>query len=531
MTRILIVDDEKTIADGLALMLRRPFPDAQVAPFYDADSALSFARRERPAVILTDIRMPGKDGLQMLQEMKTVCPNAGCVILTGFADFAYAKRAIALGVRQYLLKPVDQAELISCVAALIREKSAAPALPEDGMLLRMAVESPGLSGRDTRGVLRAMGFDTAFSRGMCALLMASGHADALQQALEERGYSPLRYAQDQSLLLLRLAPGERAEDGMRRLELLRADLEYRLGEPVCAGVSLEHASSQLQEAIREAKCALQYRLIRGGGLIAYADLPTLASDALPLTDAETARLERAVESLDEAALRETVGDIFRRLQGDGALNPETLSHLAMNLLLLGVRKSPYMTFRISEVIGSDLYALRELQAFSSLSDLADWLCARIEQMHARILRPDQGGGDVIESAKKYILHNLQKNITLQAIAEQFYINPTYFSELFKKRTGENYQAYLTRLRIDRAKKLLESTSLTIQGVCEQVGYTNCDHFNRLFERETGLRPREYRERFFQGRTGEVPKIQGETPEKAMFSRRPFRDYNESVKKT
>ena len=101
--------------------------------------------------------------------------------------------------------------------------------------------------------------------------------------------------------------------------------------------------------------------------------------------------------------------------------------------------------------------------------------------------------DVVEAAKKYMSKNLNKNITLNDISEQFFINPYYFSQLFKKRTGESYLNYLTGLRIKRAQKLLESTDLKVYEICEMIGYTNINHFNKVFERMVGVKPREYKE--------------------------------------
>ncbi|WP_320933050.1 helix-turn-helix domain-containing protein [Hungatella effluvii] len=100
--------------------------------------------------------------------------------------------------------------------------------------------------------------------------------------------------------------------------------------------------------------------------------------------------------------------------------------------------------------------------------------------------------DVIEEAKEYMNRNFTREISLNDISERFFINPYYFSQLFKKKTGETYQSYLTSLRISRAKKLLEETDLKIYEVCSMVGYSDTNHFNKVFERIAGIKPSEYK---------------------------------------
>ena len=94
-----------------------------------------------------------------------------------------------------------------------------------------------------------------------------------------------------------------------------------------------------------------------------------------------------------------------------------------------------------------------------------------------------------------MIKNYNKKILLNELADRLYLNPSYFSQLFKKKTGMTYQSYLTEYRIERAKKLLEETDLRIYEICELVGYTDSKHFNQLFERSVEMTPGEYRHQF------------------------------------
>ena len=99
--------------------------------------------------------------------------------------------------------------------------------------------------------------------------------------------------------------------------------------------------------------------------------------------------------------------------------------------------------------------------------------------------------DVIQEIRKYISKNYTQKISLNAIAEQLYMNPNYLSQLIKKKTGKTYQNYVTELRVCHAEKLLRETNMKIYEVCEAVGYQDTRHFSELFERITGKKPSDY----------------------------------------
>ena len=100
--------------------------------------------------------------------------------------------------------------------------------------------------------------------------------------------------------------------------------------------------------------------------------------------------------------------------------------------------------------------------------------------------------DIIVRIKKYIRQHYSEQLTLKKISSAFYLNPFYISQLFKNRTGSNYINYLTKVRMEEARRLLRETDLKVIDICDRVGYSDCDYFTRVFEKETGCRPNRYR---------------------------------------
>jgi two-component system response regulator YesN len=100
--------------------------------------------------------------------------------------------------------------------------------------------------------------------------------------------------------------------------------------------------------------------------------------------------------------------------------------------------------------------------------------------------------DKILKVRRYLVENFQRTISLKELSEKFNINLVYLSQLFKKKTGQNYSGYLAHLRIDKAKELLIKTDMRVYEICEAVGYTDTTYFSKLFEKVGGCTPSEYR---------------------------------------
>jgi two-component system response regulator YesN len=110
------------------------------------------------------------------------------------------------------------------------------------------------------------------------------------------------------------------------------------------------------------------------------------------------------------------------------------------------------------------------------------------------------GKDIIQKVRRYLTENFQKNIGLKELSEKFNINLYYLSQLFKKKTGQNYSGYLSRLRMDKAKELLIKTNMRVYEICKTVGYTDTTYFSKLFEKICGCTPSEYRKSHFKNQS-------------------------------
>lgn len=346
--RILIVDDEPEIVEGLTLLLTSQSPEYRVVGrARDGLEGFDMAIELHPDIIITDIRMPQASGLDMIRDIEAYEPRTEYILISGYADFEYARRAMAYGVQYFLTKPIDEEELFADIEK-IRKKWE----PQEN-----------------------------FAE------MADLFSEEMLQALEEA-------------MLLR----------------------------------------------------------------------------------------------DPNGIREAVSALFGVLRSyQERLSPENIRMLCLNLVLYGTRKYPHAALRINSYLGRNVLSSRSASRMSSLEELENWTVNLLKGA-GEILEGEEAGGkrDLIAEAKVYIQENYARNISLNDIAARFYVNPFYFSQLFKKKTGTTYQKYLTELRMKRAEVLLRETDLKVYEICEQVGYTDTNYFSKLFERSTGKKPSAFR---------------------------------------
>lgn len=515
--RVLIVDDEPGIAEGIRFLIDRLMPECLVVDLaFDGIQGFEKALSLKPDIILTDIRMPEADGLEMINRLKKAELNARFIILSGYAEFKYARTAITLGVEEYITKPVEEEELClaltnACNILNEERKKQKQELELENAIMEYALKDILKSSESTpeniKNRLQNLGFPGVYKWYVCAIIennekrpldtrdkffngiktLTNGYLNFCRKKIV------IPYSDDTAVLIMaHEAEYQKLTDGMGKL---RAELSKTLGGAVCIGMGrMYHKAEEIRQSFEEAQCALNYKIIKGlECVILYEQICDI--DLKPnLVSAENIRrLESCIDNMDDKGCKLVIEEIFRKIEKEKDVSLKDLQLLSLNLILSGIRKMSFMQIQLNEYLGKNIFSLESISKFQTTTQLKNWIFNMLKSMNELMLKnsiPEKR--DVVEEAKKYMSKNFTRNVSLNEISERFFINPYYFSQLFKKKTGENYQNYLIHLRVDRAKKLLEETDLKIYEICELVGYTDINHFNKLFERVIGIKPSEYK---------------------------------------
>jgi two-component system, response regulator YesN len=516
--KLLIADDEALEREGLEMMIRRMLPDQ--FEFYHAENgrkAIQLAEEKRPDFIFMDIKMPGIQGLEAIREIKKRQPDVRIVLVTAHDFFAYAQEAISLGVRNYILKPAKRDELLEVLSKLTAEYQEEKRKREEDLELREKLSRllPLVENEVTLMLMTdcIQEMDLMHLTELISLRWERGYAMVLAfsykelqswdqfQALRKDLYEGFRqYAKSQlhcmvspmigSKVAVMIPSASQAAGLTQRVESLQwgerfqTFVENRYGitpvvgiGPVREGIeglrlSYQAASASAADpsSIVGVRHADDMRHYSGSPGISLEDEKRLL-DVLQRQNKEEARhlFSRMLEQLFATAS----SDVIR-------CRNELLALLISIARRLGIRTTVEWISPIADAGGVE--ALRHA-AWDPFEKLLDDMSMERERRQSH----------VFERAKDYIRQRYKSDMSMEQTAEHVNLSPYYFSKCFKLHTGETFMDYLTRLRIEDAKRLLENDELSFKEICYEVGYNDPNYFSRIFKKTTGLTPTEYRQ--------------------------------------
>ncbi|WP_145147720.1 response regulator [Paenibacillus xylanexedens] len=538
MYRLLIVDDEEIITDSLYETFARHMPDRlDVCKAYSAAEALSWMRRSRIDIVLTDIRMPGMSGLELTEQIQASWPNCRVIFLTGHSDFDYAYRAFQMSNVRYLLKTEGYDKVLSVVENVMeeirqshsmlellersREVNSQLAVIQQEEYLRKLLQdcttiiSNPLVMQDEftkRNILLQVNSPVYLILGRFNTPPETGsELTQLQESVriigsslmhERTVYVSVTDHHGDTIWLLQPKQEQEQEianDKLVRflegtLELVQEACMVSLG--VSIAFSLSGRSCDWSELTKqyERLRLLQWMKIGDGVSMVLTDLRNDFSAGVPK---EAIRLSSRIEIMSgylETGRIQPFYDSFEELAGELLQQEitmeramETYYHLALLL------HSTINRWGLQDKI-PDQRSLLHLGEYTCMKDAVQYLYLVADEL-VRFKRSNEQerANIVIHSLCSYVKENLEKDLSLVRLAELHHFNPSYLSRFFKQEMGINVSEFIDDCRIRRAKELLQNTNLMVREVALQVGYEAAHSFTRLFKKLTGMTPQEYRE--------------------------------------
>jgi len=525
MLKVVVADDEKRICRLICMLADWSALGMEVvATAANGLEALEAVRTYQPDILITDIHMPGCSGLELIERSKSIQPDLEIIIVSGYAYFDYAQTAIKHGVGEYLLKPIQQQELMASLKKLgqrCRERRSSQAevqsLKRDykDQILRLKEQFvQDLMNKQVENLEReAIRRHYHLSLRDGAMQMFTLKMDYPPQSFTEASLDVIlekaRYILEKLLrplcgeLSLYLGKTEGCgllcfdiqNRGAVRSALRDAVNQLTAQRPmfgaICFTIGLGRRVSDsrlLPESLKSARHAAMERLLEGTGKLLEADRVAQKVDAdLPLQHYQMSA-RQVIDSLDLEAAKAAVDLMEQEALAIPGINGKTLYGLveAAGKLFLLRCNSPQREEVAAQFELSCQQCSSEKALFSQLRTLQEqqlgWM---LQQRDSETARP-------IRLAKRYVQEHYRESITLEDVCAATGFSASYFSVLFKKETGEGFAKYLTSVRIDRAKELLKETNLPIAEVCREVGYSDTKHFVQTFRKATGLNPGQYR---------------------------------------
>ncbi len=518
--KVFLVEDEIVAREGIRDNVDwrlNGFEFCGEAP--DGEIALPLLETAEPDVLITDIKMPFMDGLQLCKVVRERMPWVKIIILSGHDEFEYAKEAIKLGVTEYLLKPVGVQELhnvLHKVAILLdqerREREELQKLRDqietnlavlrERFLLKLVVGA--VSSAEAIEQSQALGMEL-IARCYLVVVIKVELCDAPEQfdyheyqqvqrivsSLVETNPDVFLLTKDLEELVLMIkgnTPEYLQEEGDLLLEQIERQVQ---GEKCKLAIGVGTPKKRITD--------IYHSFVEA--LTAIQDM-TSAYKAAPNGDADTAELlkvdKSAVEDYLRCGVKEDFDDFFDafiRPLGETALKSYLIkNYIFLDLVLITARFINELGGSVDEVVPEINHietALATIQTIEHIRDQAQKILT--SALAFRDSRTTSHYGGMIQRAKDYIgAHYVNPNLSLNEVAAQVSLSPSHFSVVFGQETARTFKEYLTETRIKRAKELLRTTTLKSSEIAYQIGYTDPHYFSYVFRKNTGLTPTEFR---------------------------------------
>ena len=531
MYKVFLVEDEIVVREGIRNNIpwdQTNYTLAGEAP--DGEMALAMIQDIKPDILITDIRMPFIDGLSLSRIVKKNLPWIKIVIISGHDEFEYAREALSLGVEEYLLKPVSSQEMLKTLDKIARriDEEKEKLLSIENLKARIRSSSDILrdkwlfdfmNGRIPAAEAIEQGREfnlDLLSRSYIAAVIAVVQAEKgeqlepvkkILQTIMEQYPGSIWFAENekQYALLIKEITGDGAPEKAASLEetaytiaqAFKYEAERNTGCKIIVGIgSPAERIGEVPGSYQAAHKIAEYCASRG--LMQIADSKLLPSSGEGF--------------FDPAEFPDIKGDVFlTRLRYAAKKDIDDIVGEYTKILESSFDEmSAYFIFgevimtaaRIVEDLGGNLKDIvpfsLEKAAIRSLVASRDVFIDRLRLLIETVIefRGSRTGGryrEVIVKAREYIDSNYTSgDISLYSTAAHVGISPNHLSTVFAQETGENFIDYLTRIRLEKAKQLLQTTSMKSADIANETGFNDPHYFSYIFKKNIGLSPREYR---------------------------------------
>jgi two-component system response regulator YesN len=510
----MIADDEVIIRTGLASVINWSEMGIELlAPAASAEEALERIESERPDILLTDIQMNGKNGLQLAEEARLTLPNLEVIILSGYDDFIYAQQAIRQNVSDYLLKTSRPEEIIKTVLKVkqrVEERRTSQSRElaysrehRNGLLKRCIVDGEKLSAEaesELSSIAEAAGLVGPGKQAIVSSVSAAGWGGlqteqslllfSVDNLLADL-LSCIRFVHKNKVIMVTTREGGFGDKRQLRMtmdkmeRLLKCQLTVITGKPVTSPEQWHESYATVLEASR-------YEALLPHKHWDYSDIEHRKGGKAVCTSEEEKELSCRLLDNDLIGLKTWVQRYIQQLLDDTEATPESFEAAVQSVAIAAHR----WLDRVLVAIGREREAAGVIEPYQYKPDtrpfdsLFQHLHAVMKLYHHRFA---EGKTAHVQRAIAYIEESLGRDFGLQQVAEHVRLHPNHLSELFKKELGMKFVDYVTQRKMERAARILTTSPAKIADIAAMVGYEDVKYFGQMFKKHTGKTPSEYRE--------------------------------------
>lgn len=501
MIQVLVVDDEQIERDGMKAILNKSFPSLVIHEARNGSEAIEVAKESKPDLILMDIKMPGMNGLEALVQIQKGCPDSKFIMVTAYDTFDYMRQAIKLGASDYLLKPSRANDIVETVGKALKEivlekKSRATtdqqqtilqktkAVMETDLVTQLLFEHVHevssnilveILDIDTKSEIFVMNIRTTNSSKLYStvkeIIRKSGNC--LVGALSGNQVPVIVFRKQD--VTFRSQAMSLAKEILSVKELQKEGWQIGIGNvyPMLDDVKKSYQESLV--ALMETTSVSKYR---------FYSQDIVAEDSI---EAYVKKLKEEIPDQIKLGQWETF-----RTSIMGLIQMFEFQHVRPLQGQQRVLEVLWVASGVLQDLGLESQTLifsYQVMDYRQLRSETGKLIDQLKESHENYYQHLEA--DVVEQIKQYIIDHSHEEISLETLSRQMGLSPIYISKLFKDKLGINYIDFLTRCRIEKAKKLMQDPNRSIKEIAIEVGYHEPNYFSKVFKKNVHVSPKEY----------------------------------------
>jgi len=476
--KILIADDEPYVREGLLELInwkRHGFKVCAIG--LDGNDTLDKIIKHEPHVVLIDIRMPGLTGIEVIRNAREKNMRCQFIILSGYSDFQYAKESILLDVYDYLVKPINEEELMTVISN-VHDK----VVKEQQMNDKLSQYQQFEHEKELKKLLAGKLDD---------FLEESTHSLTYQIAFIKEYNDEEKWLNQLTQRIQNLDVLQNSAGIILFFKNVNADFVQEVLSNIARKFQLKIALSKEDLLVKDvAQAYLDVKELMTH-LFCFRDANVLTAKMIPTTESEwleTDEIYLAIEFSDAEQKQKAVKKLENYYQARNH-SPEHIKGSLINFQSLMFQRFSY---NYANLLLPDSKAMaHQIYEQETLQDILQLMAKHWDEIALNIKKSIDSDGDSIKKIKHYVKRYYHKDLSLKIVSQVLNYNATYLGKKFKLETGESFSKYVERVRIDKAKVYLGRDKMKVYEVAEKVGYCNIDYFYRKFKNHVGKSPKEY----------------------------------------
>lgn len=507
MYTVMLVDDEPAILNSLLKAIPwREYGFDRVCTASDGKEALQLLEKNAFDLLITDIRMPNMDGLELLRNVHRRHTNTRFVILSAYDEFEYVLEALHMGAENYLLKPINTAELSATIEKALdniqksRKNRIDPVSSEDifsqNLLSRWI--SGDLYGPELSERANIAGINI-FSRTYCVVIARELSGNGLSKTFGTQmaevlsaSYDCYHFTDSNGSHVFILGGNDVIPIEVKNL-IQSVPGEFSKSASFIAIGTKALGSAEVCASYRSANDIIRFRMLFSHNTVVISEeVQKPGFNKLVLNYVEFCRILREGSGEEvQSAVQELMG----RILGHTSDSIPATKALVIELLLHVTRETEKCLMPGQELPLSMQNLFHHLDFITTSTELSDWVGAVISDARRAIQGKDQNISPIVKRTIQYVEKHFDQPLSIKTLSDIMGANSSYLGYLFKKETGLYFSNYINQIRIQASESLLLDTDMNIQDIAIKVGYSEVSYFIQIFNKTHGVSPAKFRQSY------------------------------------